>query len=644
MKHKFSISPPINLLNEVAYHIRTNIFKMIANTRGGHLGGNSSSVELFTALYFGGYLNYDVSDPQNPNRDRVLVRGHIGPVRYTIFSLLNWLNSNDLTNYRKLGSKLHGHEWMQATPGVDITPSGSLGMLLSYAVGCCVAAKNRHWSFKTVVFLGDGEEQEGNVSEAARHASHYQLDNLICIIDANEKQLSSPTLSVDSATDLTSLWEGYGWSVLHISNGHDIEDILSTMALAEKTRKPVLIIAKTIKGNQILGADNHFSGYHTVGTCPPDILEVTIRKRESEQSSNFEEVFNKLTEWISELAPYIRPSSLKIDPDKFISINITPARKDVDNSRLNIAQRYYFQRLSKILQKHSDIKFYTLTADFIPSNVIQLCGFEKLGLVIDVGLREQHLIAMAYGISVTDPCARFMINYGDAFLYRALDQIHSVAQGNGRLLIVLEASGVSMAENGVTHQSTGQPGALLTMPNAILLEPADCIDLYNCLNWAYSYNPGLVCIRTHGIPIDPIQTKKKHRNISAYVAYETDSNPQAVIVASGFVVGNAIESAKLLALKNSVSIRVINVINMKTLDEKFVSLLRDNIPVLTIYNGNPFVLQSSVASAVLENPTRHPSKILSHGFTEGTTGEPNQLISYLGLDVEGIMKKILLMV
>lgn len=100
-----------------------------------------------------------LKNPKHPHRDYVLVRGHIGPLRYNIFCHLGWMDKSEMITYREFGSRLHGHEDMNIVPGVDLTPSGSLGMLLSYSVGACISLKNLKISNKTWCFLGDGEEQ-----------------------------------------------------------------------------------------------------------------------------------------------------------------------------------------------------------------------------------------------------------------------------------------------------------------------------------------------------------------------------------------------------------------------------------------------------------------------------------------------------
>lgn len=192
----------IQLLETIVDWVRSMLFQVILHANSGHLGGSSSSTELMVALYFGGILKYDPKNPRDPNRDRVLVRGHLGPLRYSIFNLLGWVKEEELLTYRCLGSRLQGHESMESLPGVDITPSGMLGMGLSFGVGSAIALKEKGSSAITWVFLGDGEEQEGNVSEAARHAASIGLTNVVGIIDRNLKQLSQSTSNVDGASNL----------------------------------------------------------------------------------------------------------------------------------------------------------------------------------------------------------------------------------------------------------------------------------------------------------------------------------------------------------------------------------------------------------------------------------------------------------
>ncbi|MFH0852057.1 MAG: transketolase C-terminal domain-containing protein [bacterium] len=624
----------IEKLNLICHEVRRRMFSTIFLAGIGHIGGCSSSVELMVCLYFGGILRFDPKDPRHPNRDRVLVRGHLSPLRYSIFSLLGWIDQEELTTYLSLGSRLQGHESMEHLPGVDITPSGMLGMVLSYGVGASIALKEQKIPATTWVFLGDGEEQEGNVSEAARYASHVHLSNLVCIMDRNRKQLAQPTSAVDSGSEQIIIWKGYGWSVKEIQDGHSVTEIMEVLQSIREVGKPTIFIANTTKGKGLESAKSHRSGYHTVRVCPKNYVAEAIAKEDKFFASIETGTQQKV------IAERIKQASLPIPPtgtkenssSNPFKVKFIPEVTDVFEEGLV----RYLRQFTVLLQEHPEIRFYVLTADVTVKELVDQCGFNQPHIrYLDVGIREQHLVAMAHGISVTDPSSRIFIAGGDPFLFRATDQMHAISQASSKMVIMGSDSGICGAHNGSTHQTTGQPGALLSMPGMILLEPADTIDLANCLSWAFNAYPGPVYLRLHSglvtpLPIDPLK-----RNLQAYVAYQPKQKVKFVIVTCGLPIEGAVNVAKNYEERGT-GIKVVNVINMKELGHTFVELLEDGVPVLTVYNGNPFVLQSAVAKAVMEQKGPRPSVIKSHGFTIGTTGKLEELLKYFQLDADGI--------
>ena len=109
-------------INHICEYLALNIAKVCLNSKSGHLGASLSSLQLMTTLYFGGFLKFSLKNPRHPDRDRVLLRGHLGPLRYSLFSLLNWVKPEELLTYRFINSRLQGHECMFEIPGIDITP------------------------------------------------------------------------------------------------------------------------------------------------------------------------------------------------------------------------------------------------------------------------------------------------------------------------------------------------------------------------------------------------------------------------------------------------------------------------------------------------------------------------------------------
>lgn len=621
-------------LQAICYEVRRDVFKTILNAGSGHLGGCSSSVELLVSLYFGGHLRFDPKNPNHPFRDRVIIRGHEGPLRYKIFSMLGLFKEDQLSTYRQFGSILPGHEDMQITPGVDITPNGSLGMGLSYGVGAALSARNTGINHRVFVFLGDGEEQEGNISEAARHAASLGLDNLICILDKNQKQLSRPTIDSDGASNLEMIWKGYGWDVVKIKNGHDLKEINETFSNLDNISKPTMIIANTVKAYGVEGAEDNYCGYHTLSTCPPSFVEDAIERQQdkiTETTVTEEQIDDEIKKKIQLLSlGEIEPTT---KDDFSVDICVDPNNStNLDNSQFT-----YFKGLREVLKKDGAPNFYVITPDFIRKDIVDLVGFGEFVLYYDVGIREQHAIAMAHGISISEPKARIFINYGDAFIYRASDQMNAVAQGGSKMILMSEFSGLTQERNGKTHQSSGQPGVILTMPGAFFYEPADVRDLFNILNWSITHNPGLVYIRSHRADIDLLEREESDKkNIDYYVTFEEANRPDLVIVSSGYVVSEAVKAAKLLKKEAGKNVRVINMVNPKAIDKRFLELIEEDIPVLTVYNGNPKHLQFVVSSAVLEHTGKKPSKVAGHGFEFGATGRFKDLLQYYQLDALGI--------
>ncbi len=625
----------INKLKEIADYVRTTALDTIMKAENGHIGGNMSSVELLTTLYFGGQFNFDPHNPKNENRDRVLIRGHEGPLRYTIFSLLGYICPEELNSYRQLGSRLQGHEDMHITPGVDITPSGSLGMVLSYGIGSCIANRDRGIDARTIVFLGDGEEQEGNVNEAARHAATLGLNNLICILDKNKKQLSGPTYNPDGNTDTRKVWEGYGWDVIEIDNGNGIEEVYESYEKLQNIQKPTLLIANTIKGYGVKGAKEHFSGYHTLSSVSQkQIVHESLEEMKQslkDKKIGFSQISNEAKKMVA--LPKDKHITEKSDES-----NVFEIRSETSGINLEDAEDNYLKELrNKILSLKDKPEFYFITPDLLRTDQAEAIGFPGFANYMNVGIREQHAIAMSHGISIENPNARIYICYGDAFAYRSLDQINAAATGGSNILIVAEPSGIFQGKNGKTHQSVGQPMGVMSIPEVNFYEPADAIDLYNIFSDVLMENHGVNYVRLHHGKVNIDRDSKDLKNKEAYFIHKSDRNPKLVIISTGFMAENAVEAAKMLEVEYNCPTNVINLVCPKKVGEHLPNLLTNNAPVLTLFNGDPSIIKKYVSESVLSDPyISRPLFIESHGFVEGTSGSVDDLIKYYKFDSEGI--------
>lgn len=620
----------LRVLSQLA---RKGCFEICLAADHGHIGGSSAAAELFTVLYFGGVLRFNPGNPYDPGRDRVLVRGHLGPLRYKLFSWFGWLDESELGSYRRLGSRLHGHEDHLETPGVDITPSGSLGMLLSYGVGAALGARNQGDSFRTFVFLGDGEEQEGVVSEAARHAAHLKLGHLIAIVDRNGKQLSNPVEDTDSSS-LSTIWRGYGWNVVDLTDGHSATDVRrayeTAVAMSAIYGNPTVIFADTIKGFGLDGAEGHFSGFHTMSRLENKVVERAIASIEATlDAKSATSVLEKLE---AMKGPAIEPTLSAWEPKR---LAITP--KDTTPNHPDNCQFDYFSELRQLIEK-GDLDrshLYFLTADVTTVEVVEALKLDQIFHFYNVGIREQHMVALAHGLSTSYPENRILINSFDAFTYRGLDQMNAALQGHGNMIVIGDVSGITNSRNGKTHQSAGQPAALLAMEGLTFLEPWDAADTFACLNWALGQSRRVVYIRVHSSSVLGVPDANVERNLSFYAVRSTEGTPDIVLIGAGLTVDSCLAASDVLQAEG-INARVINVINPNALDTSLGNLLPSGCPVLTVYNGHPKVLQEAVAGALLCGENL-PSALEGIGFTIGNTGTYEEMRSWTGLDHEGVI-------
>ncbi len=243
-----------------AKRIRKSIIDMTYNTgkTGAHLGGSLSMVELLTGLYMGP-LKYDNNNPGWESRDRVILsKGHAALALYPTLAEAGIINQDELRSFKQDGSRLGGHPSLNGLPGIEFA-SGSLGQGLSLGVGTCLALKRKkNEESRVFVFLGDGECDEGSVWEAAACSSHYNLNNLVAVVDMNAIQYDGFTTDVLNMTPFEEKWKAFGWDVLSI-DGHNMEEILAAYSFCGNI--PLAIIAHTKKGKGISFMEDNWR-YH----------------------------------------------------------------------------------------------------------------------------------------------------------------------------------------------------------------------------------------------------------------------------------------------------------------------------------------------------------------------------------------------
>ena len=265
--------PDFKSLKNLVTQVRRDILRMVHKVNSGHPGGSLGCTEFIVALY-NEVMELDVNFDMNGKNEDVffLSNGHISPVFYSVLARKGYFPVQELSTFRLINSRLQGHPTThEGLPGVRIA-SGSLGQGLSVAIGAAVS-KRLNQDDKTVfALMGDGELQEGQNWEAIMFAAGKKIDNLIATVDLNGKQIDGKTDDVMPMGNISGKFKAFGWEVIDLKKGNDLEAIIETLQLAKtKTRKgkPVVIIMQTEMGN---GVDYMMYTHAWHGKAPNDEL------------------------------------------------------------------------------------------------------------------------------------------------------------------------------------------------------------------------------------------------------------------------------------------------------------------------------------------------------------------------------------
>ena len=236
--------------------LRKKIF--LTGYRGGiaHLASSFSCLEILYALYGKGILRYDAGYPGWRERDRlILSKGHAGLALYAVMCENGLMKEEAFASFLAPGSQIGGEPCMRDLEGVEAS-TGSLGHGLSMGAGMAMAQRMDRISAKTYVVLGDGECEEGTVWEAAISASAFGLDNLIAVLDCNQIQKMDTVEAIIAQTNWKEKWEAFGWAVREV-DGHDVEALCRCFSEENRTGKPLLVIAQTVKGKGVSIMENN---------------------------------------------------------------------------------------------------------------------------------------------------------------------------------------------------------------------------------------------------------------------------------------------------------------------------------------------------------------------------------------------------
>ena len=596
----------INELESLCRTIRGDILKMLHRANSGHPGGSLSAVEILTALFFS-KMKHSPKNPQWEDRDKfILSKGHGAPALYAVLGRSGYFDIKEFDTLRQTGSILRGHPFSGATPGVEVC-SGSLGQGLSQGNGLALAARLDGRKTRVYVMMGDGENQEGQIWEAAMTAAHYKIDNICGIVDNNGLQIDGKVADIKSIEPLKEKWLSFGWNVLE-ADGHNLREILAAFDRAEETKgKPTVILAKTVKGKGVSFMENQVK-YHGV---PPTWDE--LQKAAQEIGFSLEE---------------------KDYPKE------TPKTKGQPAVEKMGTREIYGEVLVELGRENPNI--VALDADLSGSTKTAGFGKEFKDRFFNMGVAEQDLMGTAAGFAAAGKTV-FASTFAIFATGRAWEQVRqAIAFPKFNVKIVASHGGLTVGEDGASHQALEDIGLMRSLPNMKVIVPADGYEAASAVREA-ARCPGPVYIRTAREKFPVLYDKNYSFTLGKAVVH--GDGEDLAIIAIGLMVHTALDAAKVLE-SEGIRCTVVNSASVKPLDRETIVRVALKTGAILTAEGNSILngLGSPVAEVLSEEC---PVPMARIGIPDrfGMTGKASDLLKRYGLTVEAMVeqaKKLLL--
>lgn len=623
----------------------------------GHAGGTLSVMDLAAALY----LHAAEHDPGNPSwadRDRIIwSAGHKAPALYVALGLAGFFPVEEVVTLRKLGSPFQGHPHCLKLPGVEVS-TGSLGQGLSISVGMALAARLNGQNHKVFCLLGDGEQQEGQVWEAAMEAGHFHLDNLIAIVDCNRLQIDGWVRDVMQVEPLDARYASFGWETLRI-DGHDMNQIVGALEKARTmTGKPVVILADTVKGKGVSFMQDQ-AGWH--GKAPSrQELDAALAELGLTGRIPVEPLLARAAAFQSEVDSKLQDRMPHFSRDFWwnagdtMKVHMEPTRKGFGQSlALNGDDE-------RIVCLGLDISASITISDFYGANPARRDRW------ISMGIAEQSATSAAAGLA-REGKLPVLGSYATFSAARNLDQVRvSICYPSLNVLIAGAHGGVSVGPDGATHQALEDLFAMQGLPNMSVVVPCDSIETRKATDYLLLRHQGPKYIR-FAREATPVVTKEatpfvfgqanvirlRRETADFGDAFDTQLAADYVsesedlsIISCGPMVPEAMRAAQILRRDYGYETRVLNLHTLKPIDaEAIVRAARETGLIVTAEEHQIGALAWRVAGVITESPQLYGVPVLTAAIGVkdrfGDSGAPWELVKELEVSAEHIAFKAL---
>jgi transketolase len=601
------------MLSEIARLIRYYILTATTRAGSGHPTSSLSATDLMTALFFGGVFRYDPDNPDHPNNDRIIFsKGHASPLYYALWTVAGRLSEEDMLTYRKFGSPLEGHP----TPAyryVDAA-TGSLGQGLSIGVGMAINAKYLDkLPYRTYVLLGDSEMAEGSQWEAIQIASHYELDNLIGILDVNRLGQRGATMYGHDLEAYGKRIRSFGWKTLLV-DGHSMSEIRAALLeIDDRSGRPTMIIARTIKGKGVSFVEDK-NGFHGKALSQEDLNKALNELGNVDKSVRGE---IKLPEDIRPRSPeYGDAGRLNYNDEESV-----PTR----NAYGNALNRIY-ARFPQIVSLDGEV-----------SNSTRAGYFKKVhsDRFFEMYIAEQNMAGVALGLSCRGKIP-FVSSFA-AFLSRAYDQVRMSQYSDANIKFVGSHAGVSIGQDGPSQMGLEDLAFFRTIFGSVVLYPCDAISAEKLVEEAAAHR-GIAYIRTTRMATPILYSADESFPIGGSKVIKQSGSDAATVIAAGVTVHEALEAWKMLQ-ETGVPIRVIDLYSVKPVDAE--TLKRAAAETRHLITVEDHSAQGGLADAVREALTLEGIRLHSLAVRKKPkSGKPQELLDFEGISRKTIVEKI----
>lgn len=679
-------------MRELANRIRRLIITSTTKAGSGHPTSSLSAVDLMTVLFFGGFFRFRIHEPDYHNNDRFIVsKGHAAPLLYSLWAVAGAIPEESLMTLRDFGSNLEGHP--TSAFAYSDAATGSLGHGLPIALGMALNAKHLDkLPYKTYVLLGDSEMAEGSNWEALQIAAHYKLDNLIGIIDINRLGQRGETMYGHDINAYKNRIDAFGWYCITV-DGHDYENIRQTFEHIHHeapTDKPIMILAKTIKGKGVPELEDK-EGWHG---------KVLTEDQAKKALKDLEITSNELTHGLSSELTHDSGNELTSDfgndsirdlgnnPNRNYSAglndhnsessnpNATPSRdpnatssRDTDTTpkaviaepedipinlsqKKNNAKRHALMTIDNpskgkpyatrkaygdaLVQLHSNHP-NMVVLDAEVSNSTYAGTFKKAypEKFFEMFIAEQNMVGVAVGMSARGKMP-FVSTFA-SFLTRAADQIRVAQYGDANINFAGSHAGVSVGQDGASQMGLEDIALFRSVLNSTIVYPADRISAIR-LTAKLADQDGICYIRTTRADTKALYRIDDEFHIGGSKVLRRSKADEITIIAAGITLYEALKAHSILARKN-IKTRIIDLYSIKPIDEATLREAAQQTKALIIVEDH--YKDGGIGDAVRQALTDRPTRIYSLAVSKiPMSGEPEELLDYEEISAKHIVKKV----